>query len=126
MLFLQLSLNPAGSSFKHSTWIEYVQAEFPKAETIEVDNYSELFLYQQILHWLLKSDEPLALHIQCSDSEATTGAMFRFLQELFQKKMPAYITVLGKHAGIEKYIKAFAEYKVVETEKEAVALLNSK
>ncbi|ABG57985.1 hypothetical protein CHU_0698 [Cytophaga hutchinsonii ATCC 33406] len=126
MLFLQLSINPAASSFKHSTWIEYIQAEFPKAETIEVDNYSELYLYQHILNWVLKSDAPLALHIQCIDSEAPTGAMFRFLQELFQKKIPVCITVLGKHAGIEKYIKAFAEYKVVETEKEALALLSLK
>ncbi len=125
MLFLQLSLNSAASSFKHSTWIEYVQTEFPKAETMEVDNYSELFLYQHILNWLLQSAEPVALHIQCSDSEATTGAMFRFLQDLFQKKMPACITVLGKHVGVEKYIRAFAEYKMVETEREAVDFLKA-
>ena len=123
MLFLQLSLNPAAADFKHSKWIEMIHAEFPKAETMEIDNYSEVFLYQQILKWVVQSKESLVLHIESIDPEATTGAMFRFLQDIFQKKKPICITLQGSHAAVEKYIRAFGEYTAVQTEREAVKLL---
>lgn len=126
MLFLQLTLTAEAAAFSQSKWIELIRKNHPDAGRMEADNHSEVYLYQQILKWLFQSDEPLALHVECRDAEAPTGAMFRFLQELFRKKMPVSITLLGKHTGIEKYIRAFAEYQVVETEEEAVALLNSK
>jgi len=123
MLFLQLSLNPAVADFKHSKWIEIIHAEFPRAETMEIDNFSEVFLYQQILKWVVQSKESLVLHIESIDSEATTGAMFRFLQDIFQMKKPVCITFHGTHASVEKYIRAFAEYTAVQTEREAVKFL---
>lgn len=123
MLFLQLSLNPAAADFKHSKWIEIIQAEFPQAETMEIDNFSEVFLYQQILKWVVQSKESLVLHIESIDPEATTGAMFRFLQDIFQKKKPICITLQGSHAAVEKYIKAFGEFTAVKTEREAVKFL---
>ena len=123
MLFLQLSLNPAVADFKHSKWIEIIHAEFPRAETMEIDNFSEVFLYQQILKWVVQSKESLVLHIESIDSEATTGAMFRFLQDIFQMKKPVCITFHGTHAAVEKYISAFSEFVTVKTEKEAVKYL---
>ena len=126
MLFLQLTLSSDASIFNQSKWIECIQKTHPNVEIMEADNHSEVYLYQQILKWLLQSTEPLVLHIHSLDAEATTGNMLRFLQDILQKKPPVLITLQGQHAGIEKYVRAFAEYTVVETEEKAAALLNSK
>jgi hypothetical protein len=125
MLFLQLTLHPEGIAFKKSAWIERIQAEFPGSEIMEADNYSEVFLYQQILKWLLQSTEPLVIHIHSQDAEATMGNMLRFIQDVLQKKLPVLVTMHGKHVGVEKYLRAFAEYQVVETEEEAIVILKS-
>ena len=120
MLFLQLTLTPDSSSFHPSKWIEAIQKIHPNVEIMEADNHSEVYLYQQILKWLLQSEEHLVLHIHSLDAEAPTGNMLRFLQDILQKKLPVLITLQGRHTGIEKYVRAFAEYKVVETEEEAL------
>ena len=121
MLFLQLTLYPEAMVFKKSAWIACIQAEFPGAEIMEADNYSEVFLYQQILKWLLQSAEPLVLHIHSLEAEASMGNMLRFMQDVLQKKLPVFVTMQGKHVGVEKYLRAFTEYQVVETAEEAVA-----
>ncbi|WP_018344277.1 hypothetical protein [Cytophaga aurantiaca] len=126
MLFLQLTLSPDTPSFNQSNWITAVQKSRPDVEIMEADNHSEVYLYQQILKWVLQSSEPLVLHIHSLDPEASTGSMLRFLQDVLQKKSPVLVTLQGKHSGIEKYVRAFAEYQVVATEEEAVALANSK
>ena len=123
MLFLQLTLTADASTFNPSKWVELIQHTHPNVEIMEADNHSEVYLYQQILKWLLQSTEPLVIHIHSFDAEATTGNMLRFLQDILQKKPPLLVTLLGQHTGIEKYVRAFAEYTVVETEEEAVALL---
>ncbi len=125
MLFLQLTLHPEGIAFKKSAWIERIQTEFPGAEIMEADNYSEVFLYQQILKWLLQSVEPLIIHIDSMDSEASMGNMLRFIQDVLQKKLPVLVTIQGNHAGVEKYLRAFTEYQVVKTEEEAIVILKS-
>lgn len=126
MLFLQLTLSSDASVFNQSKWIALIQKTHPNVEIMEADNHSEVYLYQQILKWLLQSTEPLAIHIHSLDTEASTGNMLRFLQDLLQKKPPVLVTLQGLHTGIEKYVRAFSEYTVVETEMEAVALLNFK
>lgn len=126
MLFLQLTLTSEASSFHSSKWIEAIKKSHPNVEIMEADNHSEVYLYQQILKWLLQSTEPLVIHIHSLDAEATTGNMLRFLQDILQKKPPVLVTLQGQHTAIEKYVRAFAEYTVVENEQEAVDLLNSK
>lgn len=123
MLFLQLTLTKSPAEFKPAPWVDAIKSIYPSADIMELDNHSELYLYQKTLAWLIQTQEPLVLHIHSFDPEATTGAIFRFLQDVLQKKKPLLITIQGKHAGIEKYVKAFAEYKVVQSEEEAVALL---
>lgn len=125
MLFLQLTLHPEAIVFKKSSWIERVQAGFPGAEIMEADNYSEVFLYQQILKWLVQSTEPLVIHIDSLDTEASMGNMLRFVQDVLQKKNPVLVTIKGKHAGVEKYLRVFTKYQVVETEEEAIMILKS-
>jgi hypothetical protein len=126
MLFLQLSLHTDASVFNQSKWIAAIQEAYPNVEIMEADNYSEVYLYQQILKWLIQSAEPLVLHIHSMNSEASMGNMLRFLQDVLQKKPPVWVTLQGQHTGIEKYVRAFSDYKMVETEEEAVNLLNSK
>ena len=126
MLFLQLTFTADSSSFHPSKWIESIQQTHPNVEIMEADNHSEVYLYQQILKWLLQSTEQLVIHIHNLDTEASTGNMLRLLQDILQKKPPVLVTIQGQHTGIEKYVRAFAEYTVVETEEEAIALLNSK
>src|SRR6478735_2886962 len=123
MLFLQLTLSSDASAFHQSKWIERIQKSQPNVEIMEADNHSEVYLYQQILKWLLQSTEPLVIHIHSLDAEASTGNMLRFLQDILQKKPPVLITLQGQHTGIEKYVRAFAEYTVVETEMEAIEQL---
>lgn len=124
MLFLQLTLSSDASAFHPSKWIERIQQVHPNAAVMEADNHSEVYLYQQILKWLLQSPEPLVLHIHSIDPEAPTGTLFRFLQDVLQKKPPVLVTLQGKHIGIEKYIRAFTEYTVVESSEEAVGLIH--
>ena len=126
MLFLQLTLSPDTPAFILSKWIIAIQKTHPNAEIMEADNHSEVYLYQQILKWLLQSAGPLVIHIHSLDAEASTGNMLRFLQDILQKKPPVLVTLQGGHAGIEKYVRAFADYKIVETAEEALMLLNSK
>jgi len=126
MLFLQLTLTESAAEFKPAPWVNAIKSRYPEAEVMELDNHSELYLFQKTLSWLLQSKDGLILHIHSFHREASTGTMFRFLQDVLQKKKPLLITVQGNHAGIEKYIRAFAEYKVVESEEEALMLLNSK
>ena len=123
MLFLQLTLSPDASLFHQSKWIELIKKSQANVEIMEADNYSEVYLYQQILKWLLQSTEPLVIHIHSLDAEASTGNMLRFLQDILQKKPPVLVTLQGQHLGIEKYVRAFAEYTVVETEMEAIEQL---
>jgi hypothetical protein len=125
MLFLQLSLHTDTSVFNQSKWIAVIQETYPNVEIMEADNHSEVYLYQQILKWLLQSTEPLVLHIHSLDAEASIGNMLRFLQDVLQKKPPVLVTLLGQHAGVEKYVRAFTDYKVVKTEKEAMTFINS-
>ena len=126
MLFLQLTLSADASAFNQSKWVGLIQQIHPGAEIMEADNHSEVYLYQQILKWLLHSDEPLVLHIHSLHAEAPMGTMLRFLQDLLQKKPLALITVQGQHTRVEKYVRAFSEYTLVESEDGAVALLNPK
>ena len=126
MLFLQLTLTESASEFKPALWINTIKSMYPEAAVMELDNHSELYLYQKTLTWIMQTEEPLVLHIHSFDPEASTGTIFRFLQDVLQKKKTLLITIQGKHSGVEKYVRAFDEYKVVESEKEAVALLNSK
>jgi|GEM_PF-2194438 hypothetical protein len=123
MLFLQLTLTENATEFKAAPWVSAIKSRYPDAEVMELDNHSELYLFQKTLTWLLQSNEGLILHIHNYDPEASTGMIFRFLQDVLQKKKPLLITIQGKHAGIEKYVRAFAEYKVVASEKEAVECL---
>jgi hypothetical protein len=125
MLFLQLTLTSDASFFNESKWITSIRTSRPDVEIMEADNHSEVYLYQQILKWLLQSPEPLVLHIHSLNTEASTGSILRFLQDLLQKKQPVLVTLQGQHAGIEKYVRAFADYKVVESVEEAVALLKA-
>ena len=120
MIFLQLTLQTSNTDFNTSTWLEGIRVQQPDAELMEVDNYSEIYLLNKTLQWVLQSTEPLVLHIHSFDAAASTGGLFRLLQELLEKKKPQFVTVLGKHTGIEKYVRAFGEYRVVETEEEAL------
>jgi hypothetical protein len=123
MIFLQLTLSKDTAAFHPSKWIETLLNKYPAAEVMEADNLSEVYLYQQILKWVLQSSAPLVLHIHSLDSEASTGNILRVLQDLLQKKPPVLITMQGVHVGIEKYIKAFSEYRVVDSANEAVELV---
>ena len=123
MIFLQLTLSKDTAAFHSSKWIEILLKKYPAVEVMEADNLSEVYLYQQILKWVLQSPDPLVLHIHSLDSEASTGNILRVLQDLLQKKPPVLITMQGVHSGIEKYIKAFSEYTVVGGEEEAVRLI---
>ena len=125
MLFLQLTLTPDASVFNHSEWIAKIKELYPAAELMEADNHSEVYLYQQILKWLLQTEESLVMHIHSLDAEAPTGTMLRFLQDVLQKKVPVLITLQGKHTGMEKYVRVFTEYTVVESVEEAVKLLRA-
>lgn len=126
MIFLQLTLTPDAAPFHSSEWIEAILKKYPGAEVMEADNQSDVYLFQQTLKWVLQSPDPLVLHIHSLDSEASTGNILRVLQDLLQKKVPVLITIQGKHVGIEKYVRAFSEYTGVETEEEAVDLIEFK
>jgi hypothetical protein len=126
MIFLQLTVQSSNTDFNTSKWLECIRAQDPNAILMEVDNFSEIYLLNKTLEWALQSTDPLTVHIHSFDSVATTGGLFRFLQELLEKKKPIIITLLGQHTGIEKYVRAFGEYRVVGSEEEAVALANSK
>jgi hypothetical protein len=126
MIFLQLTLSKDTAAFHSFKWVEALLNKYPAAEVMEADNLSEVYLYQQILKWVLQSSEPLVLHIHSLDSESSTGNILRVLQDLIQKKPPVLITMQGVHVGVAKYINAFSEYTVVETEEEAVRLIELK
>ncbi len=126
MIFLQLTLQSSNTAFHTSNWLEAIRAQQPSAELMEVDNFSEIYLLNKTLQWALESTVPLILHIHSFDAAVSTGGLFRFLQELLERKKPILITLLGQHTGIEKYVRAFAEYTVVGTEKEAVELVLAK
>jgi hypothetical protein len=124
MLFLQLSLLRDNLSFQKPEWIESIKMYYPDSECMELDNHSELYLFRQVLKWILDKKEPLILHIHSFDKNAETGNLFRFLPEVFSKYKPVLITLQGEHEGLKKYIQAFAVVEEVKTGEDALGLLN--
>jgi len=123
MLFLQLSLLKDGLSFQHPEWITSVKYRYPSSDYMDLDNHSDLYLFQQVLKWILDKKEPLILHIHSFDTHAETGNIFRFLQEVFAKHKPLLITLQGGHEGLKKYIQAFAVIEEVDSVEEALSLV---
>jgi hypothetical protein len=123
MLFLQLSLLKDGLSFQHPEWIASVKSRYPNSDYMDLDNHSDLYLFQQVLKWILDKKEPLILHIHSFDTHAETGNIFRFLQEVFAKHKPLLITLQGEHEGLKKYIQTFAVIEEVDSVEEALGLV---
>lgn len=125
MLFLQLTIKEDSLSFQHSEWLVAIKHQYSNAEVMELDNHSDVYLYQQVLKWILNSEDPLVIHIVSSGTDTQTGNMFRFLQEVLQKRAPLLITFVGAHESMKKYLHVFSDYIELSSIEEAIGRLSA-